>query len=89
MFKSLDDLDLSILKLLQTDAGQSLESLAKQVGSSKTPVWTRIRKLIDSRVIKQQTVILDPEALSLRLVFLFLFALASTKKPGKLVFLTL
>jgi Lrp/AsnC family transcriptional regulator len=65
MFKALDSLDRSILKQMQVDASQSLETLAKRVGSSKTPVWNRIRKLIASRVIKQQTVILDPEALSL------------------------
>jgi len=72
MFKVLDSLDRSILKQLQFDASQSLETLAKRVGSSKTPVWNRIRKLIASRVIKQQTVILDPEALSLEACFFVL-----------------
>jgi len=72
MFKALDSLDRSILKHLQVDASQSLETLAKRVGSSKTPVWNRIRKLIASRVIKQQTVILDPEALSLEACFFVL-----------------
>jgi Lrp/AsnC family transcriptional regulator len=72
MFKALDSLDRSILKHLQYDASQSLETLAKRVGSSKTPVWNRIRKLIASRVIKQQTVILDPEALSLEACFFVL-----------------
>ena len=87
MFKSLDDLDLSILKLLQTDAGQSLESLAKQVGSSKTPVWTRIRKIIDSRVIKQQTVILDPEALSLEACFFVLIRTSEHEEAWQSSFL--
>jgi Lrp/AsnC family transcriptional regulator len=72
MFKALDSLDRSILKQMQVDASQSLETLAKRVGSSKTPVWNRIRKLIASRVIKQQTVILDPEALSLEACFFVL-----------------
>lgn len=72
MFKALDSLDRSILKQMQVDASQSLETLAKRVGSSKTPVWNRIRKLIASRVIKQHTVILDPEALSLEACFFVL-----------------
>lgn len=72
MFKPLDTLDRSILKQLQFDASQSLETLAKRVGSSKTPVWNRVRKLIESRVIKQQTVILDPDALALEACFFVL-----------------
>ena len=41
----LDATDRKILAELQRDAGQSLDEIAKQVGSSKTPVWNRIRKM--------------------------------------------
>jgi len=41
----IDDLDRKILRELQRDAGQSLDDIAKSVGSSKTPVWNRIRKM--------------------------------------------
>ena len=58
-----DDMDRKILRSLQADAAQSLDEIAKSVGSSKTPVWNRIRKMRDAGVIGQQTVMLDAEAL--------------------------
>jgi len=44
----IDDTDRKILVQLQRDASQSLDEIAKAVGSSKTPVWNRIRKLRDA-----------------------------------------
>ena len=58
----LDQLDRKILTELQDDASQSLDDIARKVGSSKTPVWNRIRKLKDAGVITRQTVILDPDS---------------------------
>lgn len=68
----LDAVDRKILKELQRDAAQSLDEIAKKVGSSKTPVWNRIRKLRESGVIGQQTVILDADALGLEACFFVL-----------------
>jgi Lrp/AsnC family transcriptional regulator len=68
----LDDMDRKILAALQEDAGQSLDDIAHRVGSSKTPVWNRIRKMKDAGVIGRQTVILDPEALGLEACFFVL-----------------
>ncbi|CTQ31806.1 Lrp/AsnC family transcriptional regulator [Jannaschia rubra] len=68
----LDDLDRNILRALQADAGQSLDEIARQVGSSKTPVWNRIRKMREAGVIGPTTVILDPEALGLEACFFVL-----------------
>jgi len=59
----LDPLDRRILGELQADAGQSLDEIARKVGSSKTPVWNRIRKMREAGVIRQQTVLVDPVAL--------------------------
>jgi len=59
----LDALDRRILAELQDDANQSLDEIARKVGSSKTPVWNRIRKMREAGVIRQQTVIVDPAAL--------------------------
>ena len=42
------------------------------MGSSKTPVWTRIRKLKEAGVIGRQTVLLDAEALGLEACFFVL-----------------
>ena len=41
----IDEMDRKILSVLQQDAGQSLDDIARAVGSSKTPVWNRIRKM--------------------------------------------
>lgn len=68
----LDAIDRKILRELQADASQSLDEIARKVGSSKTPVWNRIRKLREAGVVGQQTVLLDPEALGLEACFFVL-----------------
>ncbi len=68
----LDDLDRKILRELQDDASQSLDDIAKTVGSSKTPVWNRIRKMREAGVIGRQTVILDAERLGFEACFFVL-----------------
>lgn len=62
---SLDALDRKILVELQRDATTPLDEIAKRVGSSKTPVWNRIRKMREAGVIERQAAILDPEAVGL------------------------
>ena len=57
----LDVTDKKILREMQRDAGQSLDEIARKVGSSKTPVWNRIRKMREAGVMGAQTVILDAE----------------------------
>ena len=73
----IDDVDRKILAELQRDAGQSLDDIARKVGSSKTPVWNRVRKLRESGVITRQTVVLDSEALGFEACF---FVLIRTSK---------
>ncbi|NCQ23260.1 MAG: ArsR family transcriptional regulator [Rhodobacteraceae bacterium CG17_big_fil_post_rev_8_21_14_2_50_63_15] len=68
----LDDLDRKILVQLQEDGGLSLDDIARNVGSSKTPVWNRIRKMREAGVIRHQTFILDPEALGFEACFFVL-----------------
>ena len=68
----IDDVDRKILSELQRDADQSLDDIAKAIGSSKTPVWNRIRKLRDAGVIGAQTVELDAEALGFEACFFVL-----------------
>ena len=68
----LNDLDKKILSELQADSSQSLDEIARTVGSSKTPVWNRIRKMKDAGIIKQQTVLLDAEALGFDACFFVL-----------------
>ena len=68
----IDDVDRKILAALQADASRSLDDIAREVGSSKTPVWNRIRKLREAGVIGQQTVLLDAEALGFEACFFVL-----------------
>lgn len=68
----LDDVDRKILRELQTDAAQSLDDIARKTGSSKTPVWNRIRKMRDAGVIGAQTAALSPEALGFEACFFVL-----------------
>jgi Lrp/AsnC family transcriptional regulator len=68
----IDDTDRKILVQLQRDASQSLDEIAKAVGSSKTPVWNRIRKMKEAGVIGAQTVLLDADALGFEACFFVL-----------------
>jgi Lrp/AsnC family transcriptional regulator len=72
MAARLDEMDRKILAELQDDAGQSLDEIARKVGSSKTPVWNRIRRMREAGVILRQTAVLDPEALGLEACFFVL-----------------
>jgi Lrp/AsnC family transcriptional regulator len=68
----LDEMDRKILGELQADASQSLDEIARKVGSSKTPVWNRIRRMREDGAIVRTTAILDPEALGLEACFFVL-----------------
>ena len=72
MVDRLDAMDRNILGELQRDASQSLDEIAKKTGSSKTPVWNRIKKMRANGVIRQDTVVLDPEKLGLEACFFVL-----------------
>ncbi|KPA22970.1 Leucine-responsive regulatory protein [Shimia sp. SK013] len=84
----IDDMDRKILGELQRDAAQSLDEIAKRVGSSKTPVWNRIRKLREAGVIKQQTVLLDAEALGFEACFFVLIRTSEHESDWQAKFLT-
>ena len=83
----IDALDRKILAELQRDGDQSLDEIARKVGSSKTPVWNRIRKLREGGVIRQTTVILDPEALGFEACFFVLIRTAAHEADWQQKFL--
>ncbi len=72
MSARLDEMDRKILALLQEDAEQSLDEIARKVGSSKTPVWNRIKRMKEAGVILRMAAQLDPEALGLEACFFVL-----------------
>ena len=83
----IDRMDRNILAELQRDASQSLDDIARSVGSSKTPVWNRIRKLRDAGVVGQQTVVLDAEALGFEACFFVLIRTSEHEAEWQAAFL--
>ena len=72
MAARLDEIDRKILAELQQDAELSLDEIARRVGSSKTPVWNRIKRMKEAGVITRMAAQLDPEALGLEACFFVL-----------------
>jgi len=83
----IDDVDRKILAALQADASRSLDEIAREVGSSKTPVWNRIKKLREAGVIGQQTVMLDAEALGFEACFFVLIRTSEHEADWQMRFL--
>ena len=83
----IDATDRKIMAELQRDASQSLDEIASRVGSSKTPVWNRIRKLREAGVIGRQTVELDAEALGFEATFFVLIRTSEHEAGWQVAFL--
>lgn len=87
MAVQVDYLDRKILMQLQQDASLSLDEIASKVGSSKTPVWNRIRKLRNAGVIGTQTVRLDADALGFEACFFVLIRTSEHEAEWQVAFL--
>ena len=68
----LDYIDKVLITLLQRDCTLSLEQLAARTGSSKTPVWNRVKNLKQRGVIRHEVALCDPDALGLAACFFVL-----------------
>jgi len=62
---NLDDFDRKIIAALVADGRMTVTDLAHAVGLSKTPCQVRLRKLIDSGVIRGFQAIVDPAKMGL------------------------
>src|SRR4028119_2021875 len=56
---SLDKMDLEILRLLQENARITVKEISNKVHLSTTPVHERIKRMEESRVIKQYATLVD------------------------------
>ena len=65
----LDETDQKILRLIQLDATLQLEEIARQIGSTKSPVWNRIKKLKAAGVIYREVAILNADKIGLTETF--------------------
>ena len=64
-----DETDRKILRLIQVDATLPLEEIARQIGSTKSPVWNRIKKLKAAGVTDREVAILNPDSIGLTETF--------------------
>ena len=55
----LDEMDVKILRILQTDCTRPVADIGKEVGLSTTPCWRRVQKLEEAGVIQRRVAILD------------------------------
>ncbi len=67
--RTLDDIDLQILDLLQTNAREAQVDIAKAVGLASSAVQERIRKLEARGTLRGYTAQVDPKVLGLGLSF--------------------
>ena len=87
MAVQLDGVDKKILAAMQEDASRSLDDIAEKAGASRTPVWNRIRKLRAAGIIRQNTVLLDPDKLGLEACFFVLIRTSEHQKDWQERFL--
>jgi Lrp/AsnC family transcriptional regulator len=64
-YVELDDTDVKILRLLQSDATQSIQDIADQVALTSNPCWRRIKRLEENGVIKRRVAVVDPRRVGL------------------------
>lgn len=79
--RSLDRIDLNILRCLQDNARISYVDLASQVGLSTTPCLERVKRLERAGIIRGYKAILDPGALRARLL-VFVEISLNTQSPA-------
>ena len=61
---TLDNIDIKLLELLQTDASQSNQSLAEKVHVSPPTCLRRIKALVESGLIERQIAVLNTDKLA-------------------------
>ena len=63
----MDDIDRSLLEILQQNATLSIAQMAERVGLSPTPCWKRIQKLEATGVITRRVAVVDPDRVGMGL----------------------
>lgn len=80
MAETLDSLDLRILELLQQDVTIPVNDIAERVASSKSVVWRRIQRFLDSGIIRRRVALLDTKKVGLGVT---IFAHVKMARHGK------
>lgn len=76
----LDDLDLNIIKNLQSDARMSLRDMARKMDVPHTTVFSRVNKLVKKGVIKNFSAVIHPHELGMQLGIIIVDAPPSESK---------
>ena len=72
MAHNIDEIDRRILRLLQVDATQSIDTLAERVGLSRNACWRRMRQMDQQGIIRARVAVVEPHAVGLGLMVLVL-----------------
>ena len=64
----MDKIDKQILYDLQKNATIPLSELSKRAGISKTPCWSRVRKMEEEGIIKSKITVIDNKKINLNIV---------------------
>ena len=80
MSEALDALDLRILELLQRDVTLPVNDIAERVASSKSVVWRRVQRFLDSGIIRSRVAVLDTRKVGLGIT---VFAQVKMVRHGK------
>lgn len=84
---SLDEKDLSILKLLQVNARATIKEIAAKVHLSTTPVHERIKRMEDSGVIKQYATLVNHAKINKGLIVICYVSLKQHSKNAGVKFI--
>jgi Lrp/AsnC family leucine-responsive transcriptional regulator len=76
----LDDYNVKILTLLQTDSARTADEIAAEVGLSPSAVQKRLRQMRADGIIAREVAMLDPQALGGVALFLVSVQLVRTKQ---------
>ena len=79
---ALDQKDLAILKLLQSNARVTVKEISDKVNLSTTPVFERIKWMEETGVIKQYATLIDPAKLNKRLMVIVYVSLKQHNKTA-------
>ncbi len=61
MSNEIDDVDRTILEMLQDDSRTALRKIAEKLGVSEATIFTRVKKLQEKGIIKRFTALVSPE----------------------------
>lgn len=77
---TLDDLDWSILRLLQSDAKKTYSEIGRKLKVAHSTVYERIKRMENYGIIKKYTIIIDPEKIGKKHVTAFMTVFTDPKE---------